>query len=71
MIPFRAAMPNTVMKPISEATESVPPAASTPPPPPGGAVAQAVSSPNTITGYQQTRNSGKLGRVTWREIFRQ
>ena len=34
-------------------------------------VGQAVSSPNTITGYQQTRNSGKLGRVTWHELFRQ
>lgn len=41
----------------------------TPPPPPS--VGQAVSSPNTITGYQQTRNSGKLGRVTWRELFAQ
>lgn len=41
-------------------------------PPPGGTpVGQAVSSPNTITGYQQTRNSGKLGRVTWRELLRQ
>lgn len=34
-------------------------------------VGQAVSSPNTVTGYQQTRNSGKLGRVTWHELFRQ
>jgi hypothetical protein len=40
--------------------------------PPGGTpVGQAVSSPNTVTGYQQTRNSGKLGRVTWHEMFRQ
>jgi hypothetical protein len=57
----------------------------TPPPPgsPGGSgsgsgttpansgIGQAVASPNTITGYQQTRNSGKLGRVTWHEMFRQ
>jgi len=44
--------------------------------PPGGTTAggvvppnQSLSAPNTVTGYQQTRNSGKLGRVTWREIF--
>jgi len=34
-------------------------------------IGQSVASPNTITGYQQTRNSGKLGRVTWHELFRQ
>ena len=28
------------------------------------------SPPNTVTGYQQTRSSGKLGRVTWHEMFR-
>lgn len=48
------------------------PAGSPGSPPPGGtSVGQAVSSPNTVTGYQQTRNSGKLGRVTWHEMFRQ
>lgn len=48
------------------------------PPPSGGSggasgsgVGQSVSSPNTVTGYQQTRNTGKLGRVTWHELFRQ
>jgi hypothetical protein len=30
---------------------------------------QALSASNTVTGYQQTRNSGKLGRVTWHELF--
>jgi hypothetical protein len=24
-----------------------------------------------VTGYQMSRNSGKLGRVTWRELFGQ
>jgi len=37
----------------------------------GGQPVQSTASPNTITGYQQTRNSGKLGRVTWHEMFRQ
>ena len=37
----------------------------------GGGVRQSASSPNTVTGYQQTRNTGKLGRVTWHELFRQ
>ena len=37
----------------------------------GGGVSQALSTPNTVTGYQQTRNIGKLGRVTWHELFRQ
>ena len=48
-------------------------------PPPGGGgsavgapnIGQSVSSPNTLTGYQQTRNTGKLGRVTWHELFKQ
>jgi hypothetical protein len=40
-------------------------------PPSNSGIGQAVASPNTITGYQQTRNSGKLGRVTWHELFRQ
>jgi PilC-like protein with beta-propeller domain len=35
----------------------------------GGGPNQSLSAPNTVTGYQQTRNSGKLGRVTWREVF--
>lgn len=37
---------------------------------PPGSVGQSVSSPNTVTGYQQTRNTGKLGRITWHELFR-
>jgi hypothetical protein len=37
----------------------------------GGGTGQSVSAPNTVTGYQQTRNSGKLGRVTWHELFGQ
>ena len=36
-----------------------------------GGVVQALSTPNTLTGYQQTRNTGKLGRVSWRELFKQ
>ena len=34
MIPFRVAMPNSVMKPISEATDRTPPATKTPMAPP-------------------------------------
>ncbi len=59
---------------VSTTTSQFIPASSGSPstPPPGGTpVGQAVSSPNTITGYQQTRNSGKLGRVTWHEVIRQ
>jgi hypothetical protein len=46
------------------------------PPPPGpgagdGGLGQSMSTPNTVTGYQQTRNTGKLGRITWHELFRQ
>jgi len=50
------------------------------PPPPGGGgggggsgagTGQGGSSPNTVTGYQQTRNVGKLGRITWHEMYRQ
>jgi len=37
----------------------------------GGGVSQSLSAPNTVTGYQQTRNSGKLGRVSWHELFSQ
>jgi len=36
---------------------------------PGGGISQALSAGNTVTGYQQTRNSGKLGRVTWHELL--
>jgi hypothetical protein len=36
---------------------------------PGVGISQALSAANTVTGYQQTRNSGKLGRVTWHELF--
>ena len=38
---------------------------------PGDGISQALSASNTVTGYQQTRNSGKLGRVTWHELFKQ
>jgi hypothetical protein len=37
--------------------------------PPGSGISQALSAANTVTGYQQTRNSGKLGRVTWHELL--
>jgi len=37
--------------------------------PPGSGISQALSAGNTVTGYQQTRNSGKLGRVTWHELL--
>ena len=36
-----------------------------------GGVSQSLAAPNTVTGYQQTRNSGKLGRVSWHELFGQ
>ncbi len=36
---------------------------------PGNGISQALSASNTVTGYQQTRNSGKLGRVSWHELF--
>jgi type IV pilus assembly protein PilY1 len=36
---------------------------------PGNGISQALSAGNTVTGYQQTRNSGKLGRVTWHELL--
>ena len=32
---------------------------------------QSSSITSTITGYQQSRNSGKLGRVSWRELIRE
>ena len=34
-----------------------------------GGVSQALGVSSTVTGYQQTRNAGKLGRVTWHELF--
>jgi Tfp pilus tip-associated adhesin PilY1 len=37
--------------------------------PPVNGISQALSTSNTVTGYQQTRNSGKLGRVSWHELF--
>jgi hypothetical protein len=39
----------------------------------GGSSAPVVDrgATNAITGYQQTRSSGKLGRVTWHELLRQ
>jgi hypothetical protein len=36
---------------------------------PGGGISQALSAGNTVTGYQQTRNSGKLGRISWHELL--
>ena len=38
-------------------------------PPIGGGISQALSAANTITGYQQTRSAGKLGRVSWHELL--
>ena len=35
----------------------------------GGGISQALGTSSTLTGYQQTRNSGKLGRVSWHELF--
>ena len=35
----------------------------------GNGVSQALSASNVVTGYQQTRNSGKLGRVSWHELL--
>lgn len=35
----------------------------------GGFMPQANNPANTLTGFQQSRNSGKLGRVSWREVF--
>ncbi len=35
----------------------------------GNGVSQALAASNVVTGYQQTRNSGKLGRVTWHELL--
>lgn len=32
---------------------------------------QSSSITSTITGYQQSRNAGKLGRVSWRELIRE
>jgi hypothetical protein len=37
--------------------------------PPGNGISQSLAASNTVTGYQQTRNSGKLGRVTWHELL--
>jgi hypothetical protein len=37
--------------------------------PPITGISQALSASNTVTGYQQTRNSGKLGRISWHELF--
>ena len=37
--------------------------------PSGNGISQALAASNTVTGYQQTRNSGKLGRVTWHELL--
>ncbi len=34
-----------------------------------GGVSQALGVSTTLTGYQQTRNAGKLGRVSWHELF--
>jgi PilY1 beta-propeller domain len=34
-----------------------------------GGISQALGVSTTLTGYQQTRNSGKLGRVSWHELF--
>ncbi len=34
-----------------------------------GGISQALGVSSTLTGYQQTRNSGKLGRVSWHELF--
>jgi hypothetical protein len=34
-------------------------------------VSQALTASNVVTGFQQSRNSGKLGRVTWHELFGQ
>ncbi len=35
----------------------------------GSGISQALSASNVVTGYQQTRNSGKLGRVSWHELL--
>ena len=35
----------------------------------GNGISQALSASNVVTGYQQTRNSGKLGRVSWHELL--
>jgi hypothetical protein len=35
----------------------------------GSGVSQALAASNVVTGYQQTRNSGKLGRISWHELF--
>ncbi|MEO8165552.1 MAG: hypothetical protein ABI619_09165, partial [Betaproteobacteria bacterium] len=37
----------------------------------GGGLGQNLTPPSTVSGYQQSRNSGKLGRVTWHELFGQ
>jgi hypothetical protein len=36
---------------------------------PGVGISQALSTANTVSGYQQTRSSGKLGRISWHELF--
>jgi hypothetical protein len=46
-------------------------------PPPAGSVGgvpgqtTVLTGANVVTGFQMSRNSGKLGRVTWRELFGQ
>jgi hypothetical protein len=37
----------------------------------GSNLNQASNITSTITGYQQSRNAGKLGRVSWRELLRE
>jgi hypothetical protein len=38
-------------------------------PPIGSGISQALSAANTVTGFQQTRTAGKLGRVSWHELL--
>ena len=45
------------------------PQGTTPGSTPGNGISQSLSASNTVTGYQQTRSSGKLGRVSWHELF--
>ena len=58
-------------KVTSSTTTLVPPPSGSGSGSPTPGVTQSLTASNVVTGYQQSRNSGKLGRVTWHELFGQ
>ena len=52
-------------------TVRVPPSASPPPGTPGTGAVPAGKPANVGTGYNQSRQGGKIGRVAWHELIKE